>query len=125
MEDTTSRPDLPAYARGSPHEGQPDVISETGNWWIAELSPEGPWAPYAAAPGPTVDAFLALSRDSFLALMAEPGELGATSSSGTSGGLNLDCGRRLPAARPLHTPGAAEAAPFFAVSQLTHLHALP
>jgi hypothetical protein len=65
-------PDRPAYAKGSRHEGQPVVISETGNWWIAELPPEGPWAPYGAGPVPTVDAFLSLCRDFFLALMAEP-----------------------------------------------------
>jgi len=65
-------PGRPAYAKGSRHEGQPVVISETGNWWIAELPPDGPWAPYGAGPVPTVEAFLALYRDFFMALMAEP-----------------------------------------------------
>lgn len=67
------RRDLPAYCPGYRYEGQPVVISETGNWRITEcpsLRPE--WAPYGYGPVPTIEAYKDLYRDFFLALMAEP-----------------------------------------------------
>jgi hypothetical protein len=65
-------PDSPTYCDGFRHEGQPVIISETGNWWISEWPPEGPWEAYGIGPLPTVDAFLDRYRDFFTALMAEP-----------------------------------------------------
>jgi len=65
-------PDRPAYCEGFRHEGQPVVISETGNWRITELMPMGLWMPYGYGPIPTVAEYLALYRDFFVALIAEP-----------------------------------------------------
>lgn len=65
-------PNVPTYCKGFRHQGQPIVISETGNWWIEGLLPIGDWKPYGAGPIPTVDEYMALYRDFFLALMAEP-----------------------------------------------------
>jgi beta-galactosidase/beta-glucuronidase len=65
-------PDSPTYCDGFRHEGQPVIISETGNWWISEWPPQGPWEAYGTGPLPTVDAFLDRYRDFFTALMAEP-----------------------------------------------------
>jgi hypothetical protein len=65
-------PDRPTYCRGFRHQGQPVVISETGNWRITELPPLGLWPPYGYGPVATVQEYLALYRDFFLALMAEP-----------------------------------------------------
>lgn len=65
-------PDLPAYAKGFRHENQPVIISETGNWRIADLPPAGPWKPYGYGPVPTAKAYLYLYRDFFSALIAEP-----------------------------------------------------
>jgi hypothetical protein len=48
------------------------VISETGNWRITELPPMGLWTPYGYGPVATVEDYLALYQDFFLALMAEP-----------------------------------------------------
>lgn len=48
------------------------MISETGNWWIAELPPDGPWPACGAGPLPTVDAFVERYGDFFTAMMAEP-----------------------------------------------------
>jgi len=64
-------PNRPAYCDGFRHQGQPVVISETGNWWIRELPPKGLWEPYGAGPLPTVEAFLERYRDFFTALMTE------------------------------------------------------
>ena len=64
-------PDRPTYCEGFRHKGQPVIISETGNWWISELPPEGPWKPYGNGPLPTVEAFLERYRDFFIALIAE------------------------------------------------------
>ena len=65
-------PDRPTYDPGYRHEGQPVVISETGNWWIRALPTSGPWKNYGYGPVETVEEFLALYRDFFLALMSEP-----------------------------------------------------
>jgi beta-galactosidase/beta-glucuronidase len=65
-------PDRPAYADGYRHQGQPVVISETGNWWIEELPPRGPWEPYGAGPLANANDFLELYRGFFIALIAEP-----------------------------------------------------
>ena len=65
-------PGRPTYCDGFRHQGQPVVISETGNWWIRTLPPKGPWQPYGAGPMPTVNAFIERYRDFFTTLMAEP-----------------------------------------------------
>ena len=65
-------PDRPAYDPGHRHRGQPVVISETGNWWIRALPTSGPWTNYGYGPVETVEEFVALYRDFFLALMGEP-----------------------------------------------------
>lgn len=65
-------PDRPTYDPGYQHHGQPVVFSETGNWWIRTLPTSGPWKNYGYGPVETVEDFLALYRDFFLALMSEP-----------------------------------------------------
>jgi hypothetical protein len=65
-------PKLPIYAKGFRHQGQPVVISETGNWRIAQCPPLGLWTPYGYGPMPTTRAYLDAYRDFFLALIAEP-----------------------------------------------------
>ena len=55
----------PVYCQGFRHEGQPVVISETGNWRISELPPTGLWAPYGYGPIPTVGEYLDHYRDFF------------------------------------------------------------
>jgi len=65
-------PNRPAYAKGFRHQGQPVVISETGNWRITECPPMGLWMPYGYGPIPTVRQYLDRYRDFFLALIAEP-----------------------------------------------------
>lgn len=64
--------DRPAYDPSYRHYGQPVMFSETGNWWIRELPTSGPWENYGYGPAETVGDYLALYRDFFLALMAEP-----------------------------------------------------
>lgn len=65
--------DLAAYCPGYKHQGQPVIISETGNWRITELPPMRPeWEPYGYGPVPTLQAYKDLYRDFFLALIAEP-----------------------------------------------------
>lgn len=51
-------PNRPAYAKGFRHQGQPVVISETGNWRIGELPPMGLWTPYGYGPIPTAREYL-------------------------------------------------------------------
>lgn len=65
-------PHLPAYAQGFRHQGQPVVISETGNWRISQLPPLGLWRPYGYGPIPTTREYLDRYRDFFLALISEP-----------------------------------------------------
>lgn len=65
-------PDKPAYDPGYQHQGQPVIISETGNWWIRALPTAGPWPNYGYGPAETVEEFVELYRDFFLALMSEP-----------------------------------------------------
>jgi beta-galactosidase/beta-glucuronidase len=60
------------YCDGFRHQGQPVVISETGNWWIKSMPPQGPWPAYGAGPFADVAGFLAGYRDLFTALMEEP-----------------------------------------------------
>ena len=64
-------PNRPAYAEGFRHEGQPVVISETGNWRISELPPMGLWTPYGYGPIPTTREYLDRYRDFFVALITE------------------------------------------------------
>jgi hypothetical protein len=64
-------PDRPAYAKGFRHQGQPVVISETGNWRISELGPMGLWTPYGYGPIPTTREYLDTYREFFLSLIAE------------------------------------------------------
>lgn len=61
----------PTYSQGFRHQGQPVVISETGNWRISELPPMGLWTPYGYGPIPTVKEYLERYRDFFVALTAE------------------------------------------------------
>lgn len=64
-------PNRPAYARGFRHQGQPVIISETGNWRITEWQPMGLWTPYGYGPIPTTREYLGRYRDFFMALIAE------------------------------------------------------
>ena len=71
-------PDRPTYSSGFRHQGQPVIISETGNFMIADSPPMGPWKPYAAG-NPfghgliaTAKEYAAVYRQYFLALIAEP-----------------------------------------------------
>jgi len=71
-------PDKPTYCKGFKHQGQPVIISEVGNWKITELPPMGSWEPYGYGHPfrnglvETAENYLAVYRDYFLALMAEP-----------------------------------------------------
>lgn len=64
-------PNRPAYAKGFRHQGQPVVISETGNWRITEWPPLGLWTPYGYGPIPTTREYLDRYRDFLVALIAE------------------------------------------------------
>ncbi|MCE5322202.1 beta-galactosidase [bacterium] len=63
---------IPTYCDGFKHQGQPVVISETGNWWIKDHMPIGQWKPCGYDPADNVEAYIALYRDFFIAMMAEP-----------------------------------------------------
>ena len=71
-------PSRPTYSKGFQHQGQPVVMSEAGNFLIAELPPDGPWkaygegSPYHPGPIATVKEYVATYRDYFLALTAAP-----------------------------------------------------
>ena len=64
-------PNRPGYAQGFRHQGQPVVISETGNWRITECPPMGLWTPYGYGPMATTSGYLDRYRDFFVALIAE------------------------------------------------------
>jgi hypothetical protein len=70
--------DRPTYSNGFRHQGQPVVISEAGNFIVAEFPPEGPWkahgypSPYHSGSIATVREFVAVYREYFLALTAAP-----------------------------------------------------
>jgi hypothetical protein len=71
-------PDRPTYCAGFRHQGQPVIISEAGNFLIAEFPPLGPWKaygydnPYRDGPIATAKEYVAIYREYFLALIEEP-----------------------------------------------------
>lgn len=62
----------PTYDDGFQYRGEPVIISETGNWHIRSLPPNGPWPAYGAGPFETPDDFLRGYRAYFTSLIAEP-----------------------------------------------------
>ncbi len=65
-------PNVPTYCAGYEHKGQPVIISETGNWRVEGIPYLGEWAPYGYGPLANPDEYIALYKDFFLTLMAEP-----------------------------------------------------
>lgn len=65
-------PGTPAYDDGFRYRGEPVLISETGNWRIETLPPDGPWPAYGAGPFATVEDYLKGYRAYFTSLIAEP-----------------------------------------------------
>jgi len=65
-------PETPTYCNGFKHEGQPVIISETGNWRVKDEKILGQWEPYGAGPIDDVEVLTRLYEEFMLAMMAEP-----------------------------------------------------